>query len=135
MQSNQDIPVGTLTSLCIGLSKSYPLLTAPTLEVKNSRSSSLDAIIVRDFAWMHFCDGGYPVHRKMTSSIPGLCSLQFNIIPCPYPPIFEQINCLPFILQCLKGKVLVTQSCLTLCNPMDYSCQVPLFMGFSRQEH
>ena len=28
------------------------------------------------------------------------------------------------------------QSCLTLCDPMDYiACQAPLSMGFSRQEY
>ena len=28
------------------------------------------------------------------------------------------------------------QSCLTLCNPLDYiACQAPLSMGFSRQEY
>ena len=30
---------------------------------------------------------------------------------------------------------LVTQSCLTLCDPMDCSLQAPLSMGFSRQEY
>ena len=30
---------------------------------------------------------------------------------------------------------LVTQSCPTLCNPMDCSPQAPLSMGFSRQEY
>ena len=31
---------------------------------------------------------------------------------------------------------LVTQSCLTLCNPVDcITCQAPLSMGFSRQEY
>ena len=69
------------------------------------------------------------------TSILGLYSMQVNSIRCLYPTLFEQINCLRFILHCLKGKVLVAQSCLTLCKPMDYSCQVPLFMGFSRQEH
>ena len=30
----------------------------------------------------------------------------------------------------------VTQSCLTLCDPMDYiACQAPLSIGFSRQEY
>ena len=67
---------------------------------------------------MHLCDGGYPVHRKMTFNIFGLYTMQVNSIPCLYPTLFEQINGLPFILQCLKGKVLVTQSCLTLCKPM-----------------
>ena len=32
-------------------------------------------------------------------------------------------------------KVLVTPSCPTLCDPMDYSHQVPLSMAFSRQEY
>ena len=31
--------------------------------------------------------------------------------------------------------MLVAQSCLTLCNPLDYSPKAPLFMGFSRQEY
>ena len=34
---------------------------------------------------------------------------------------------------CMHAKSL--QSCLTLCDPMDYSLQAPLSMGFSRQEH
>ena len=35
-----------------------------------------------------------------------------------------------------KVKVLVTQLCLTLCEPMDYiACQATLSMGFSRQEY
>ena len=35
-----------------------------------------------------------------------------------------------------KGQsVLVAQSCPTLCNPMDCSHQIPLSMGFSRQEY
>ena len=29
----------------------------------------------------------------------------------------------------------VAQSCLTLCDPMDCSCQTPLSIEFSRQEH
>ena len=36
----------------------------------------------------------------------------------------------------LKMKVLVAQSCLTLCNPMDcIARQVPLSVGFPRHEH
>ena len=35
----------------------------------------------------------------------------------------------------MKVKVLVAQSCLSLCDPMDYiACQAPLSMEFSRQE-
>ena len=34
------------------------------------------------------------------------------------------------------GACLVTQSCLTLCDPMDYiACQAPLSMALSRQEN
>ena len=32
-------------------------------------------------------------------------------------------------------KVIVTQSCLTLCDPWTVACQAPLSMGFSRQEY
>ena len=35
----------------------------------------------------------------------------------------------------LVAIVLAAQSCPTLCDPMDCSCQAPLSMGFSRQEH
>ena len=35
----------------------------------------------------------------------------------------------------MRLKVLVPQSCLTLCDPTDCSCQAPLSMGFSRQEY
>ena len=36
----------------------------------------------------------------------------------------------------VKVKVLVTQSCPTLCEPMDYiACQPSLSMEFSRQEY
>ena len=35
----------------------------------------------------------------------------------------------------LKMKVLIARSCPTLCNPMDYSHQASLFMGFFRQEY
>ena len=39
-------------------------------------------------------------------------------------------------LQWYKACVLVTQSCLTLCDPMDrIPCQAPLSMGFSRPEY
>ena len=34
----------------------------------------------------------------------------------------------------MKSEIEVTQSCPTLCNPMDCSHQAPLSMGLSRQE-
>ena len=39
---------------------------------------------------------------------------------------------LPFCHLCVQ--LLVTQSCPTLCDPMDLACQAPLFMGIFRQE-
>ena len=36
---------------------------------------------------------------------------------------------------CLKVNVLGTQSCPTLCDPMDLAHQAPLSMEFSRQEY
>ena len=32
----------------------------------------------------------------------------------------------------LEVEVLAAQSCLTLCDPMDCTCQAPLSVGFSR---
>ena len=40
-----------------------------------------------------------------------------------------------FLQQMLIPMCLVAQLCTTLCNPMDYSHQAPLFMGFLRQEY
>ena len=36
---------------------------------------------------------------------------------------------------CVKGKVIVTQSCLTVCNTCTVAHQTPLSMEFSRQEY
>ena len=47
--------------------------------------------------------------------------------------IFEFVDCLLTFIFC--GCCLVTQSCLTLCDPMDCSPQAPLSMGFSSQEY
>ena len=38
-------------------------------------------------------------------------------------------------LSYLRVLAKLLQSCLTLCDPMDCSCQAPLSMGFSRQEY
>ena len=35
----------------------------------------------------------------------------------------------------MKVKVLIVQSCLTLCDPRTLAHQAPLSMGFSRQEY
>ena len=59
-------------------------------------------------------------------------------LPCPWdsPGKNTGVGCY-FLLQCMNGKSEseVTQSCPTLRDPMDYSLQAPLSMGFSRQEY
>ena len=35
----------------------------------------------------------------------------------------------------MKVKLLVAQSCPSLCDPMDVALQAPLSVGFSRQEY
>ena len=46
------------------------------------------------------------------------------------------VNIHIYVKERRKVKVLDTQLCLTLCDPMDYSpCQAPMSMGFSRQEY
>ena len=60
--------------------------------------------------------------------LPGLASKILYKCSSPLQP-----NILFQLLLCVHEKSL--QSCLTLCNPMDYSHQAPLSMGFSRQEY
>ena len=40
-----------------------------------------------------------------------------------------------YVCVCVYVHAKSLQSCPTLCNPMDYSPQAPLSMGFSRQEY
>ena len=48
---------------------------------------------------------------------------------CPYTvPLAAKLDGM-----CVHAKSL--QSCHTLCNSMDWACQAPLSMGFSRQEY
>ena len=44
----------------------------------------------------------------------------------------EKWNLTPLLL---SGGCLVAQSCPTLCDPVNWACQTPLSMGFSRQEY
>ena len=44
-----------------------------------------------------------------------------------HPPLFRAF----YYMRCAK----LLQSCLTLCDSTDCSCQAPLSMGFSRQEY
>ena len=49
--------------------------------------------------------------------------------PCLAPNLGEHVQYFTI------GKVLVTQSCLTLCDPMDLAHHALLSLGFSRQEY
>ena len=42
---------------------------------------------------------------------------------------------LPFLVLFIESEIEVAQLFPTLCDPMDYSLQVPPSMGFSRQEY
>ena len=49
--------------------------------------------------------------------------------------LVQKYFCFCLFFSVLKVKVLAAQLCLTLCDPMECSHQVPLSMGFSRQEY
>ena len=53
--------------------------------------------------------------------------------PCLFPKVKGQclVTYLAVLLCCAKS----LQMCLTLCSPMDLTCQAPLSRGFSRQEY
>ena len=57
-------------------------------------------------------------------------------LPCPWdsPGKNTGVGC-HFLLQCMKGKSEIAQSCPTLSDPMDYSPPGPPSVGFSRQEY
>ena len=56
----------------------------------------------------------------------GALRIQFSLLPFTKQAFFLPAPCV-----CAKS----LQSCPTLCHPVDCSCQVPLSMGFSRQEY
>ena len=60
-----------------------------------------------------------------------------NNIPCfiLLAYVHPRILFIPGSMLGEKVKVLVAQSCLTLCNPMNCSCQASLSMEFSRQKY
>ena len=71
----------------------------------------------------HSQEAGYSLSRDRT----------FHIHKNPsYGPFIAKST---FLLWLALHCVLVTQLCLTLCDPMDSSHQAPLSMGFSRQEY
>ena len=60
----------------------------------------------------------------------GFAHARCSVSPYPGPAVF-----LPLVLSYLAGGGLVTQSCLTLCNPMDCSPPGSSVHGFPRQEY
>ena len=78
---------------------------------------------------------------KSLQSCPTLCDphrRQPTRLPCPWdsPGKNTGVGC-HCLLQCrkVKSESEVTQSCLTLSDPMDCSPEAPPSMGFSRQEY
>ena len=67
--------------------------------------------------------GNKDKHVSFCSVLQRLHSLKLEHLPQPVPS------------DSMKVKVLATQSCLTLCDPMTGACQALLSMGFSMQEH
>ena len=95
------------------------------------------SLLLKTIQWVSY-HSYLKIHlRRLTSAAPSmsisqsLCSTNAGfLIPRTHPPI--SLETLHILLVCLKGffscplflfKVLVTQSCLTLCNPMD--CSTP----------
>ena len=72
------------------------------------------------------CPLSWWCHDHLVLFVPFSSCLQSS----PVPGSLSTINDI-----CMKVKVLVTQSCPTLCNPWTVAHQAPLSMGFSRQEH
>ena len=66
----------------------------------------------------------------ISSTLECSSSLIFSFAPSKYPLIFSGTVWLTAAV--LR---LVTQSYLTICDPMHCSCQAPLSVGFSRQEY
>ena len=65
---------------------------------------------------------------SLSSEYSGWVGLLWNVYlkNCGYRAITPPLIC---------GCSVHAQSCLTLCDPMDWSCQSPLSMGFPRQEY
>ena len=77
---------------------------------------------------------------KSLQLCPSLCNpIEGSPPGFPVPGILQKEHWLGchFLLQCMKVKSEseVTQSCPTLSDPMTAAYQVPLSMGFSRQEY
>ena len=70
----------------------------------------------------------FPPQNSVVSVYSGTCVA--TVIWCLFIPTY-----LFFILPFRMYKVLVAQLCLTLHDPMECSCQTPLYMEYSRQEY
>ena len=58
-----------------------------------------------------------------------------KFLQCFLPPFLSGTECVPAPPKFIRCCCLVTKLCLTLCDPMDCSCQGLLPMGFPRQEY
>ena len=87
-----------------------------------------------DFVKAVYCDPAYLTYmqstswetlgwkkHKLESILPGEISITLDMQMTP--PLWQ------------KSESEVAQSCLTLCNPKDYTCQGPPSMGFSGQDY
>ena len=81
-------------------------------------------------SYMVFCS--FTFSPPMSFHLKSLSYSQKTVGSCFYHSLYKST-----FRSCVYAKSL--QSCLTLCNPMDYlwtiACQAPLSMGFSRQEY
>ena len=59
-----------------------------------------------------------------------MIELRFKLKPLQFSQLLISTACTFYCSCCL-----LAQSCPTLCDPMDITCQAPLSMGFSRQEY
>ena len=78
-------------------------------------------------AYSNSCPLSWWCHPTISSSVVPFSSCLQSF---PAPGSLSAINDI-----CMKVKVLVTQSCPTLCHPWTVAHQAPLSMGFSRQEY
>ena len=89
-------------------------------------------------SWLALCTACFSqvIHHTCISLLSQWCrpSMHEYIYLIPTYKI-ATLNCSFVCLSKKQAKALVTQLCLTLCNPTDLVYQAPLSMEFSRQEH
>ena len=104
-------------------------------------------------AWCAFCCWGVATSRSSQAELEDKCALKIYmymyacvcVCLCIHSQVYANAfmyfyiyfnpSIYPSITFITCTRVLVTQSCLTLCDPRDYSPQDPLSMWFSKQEY